>query len=324
MNAFDPAALECLAALADAGSFERAAQQLAITQSAVSQRLRALETGLGRLLVVRSRPLRFTEPGKLLLRYARQMQAMRADITREMGATLGQDERLPIAVNADSLATWVLPALDAVVHAGLQQGFGLELIVDDQDFTHESLREGKVLGCVSTAAEALRGCSVTPLGCMRYVAVASPGFIHQAMPQGLNRGNFAKLPWLVFNRKDDNHAVWVGQAFGLSGPRLVERHVPSTEAHARAAVLGWGIAVMPEQLAAPALAAGTLQALHAEVFVDVSLHWHQWKLRPGGETDLPAAAAADTPLRAGALDQVGRALAEGAHSSLRPPPPSPS
>ena len=329
MNTFDPAALECLAALADAGSFERAAQQLAITQSAVSQRLRTLETGLGRLLVVRSRPLRFTEPGKLLLRHARQMQAMRADIAREIGATLSQDEHLPIAVNADSLATWVLPALDAVVQAGLQQGFGLELIVDDQDFTHESLREGRVLGCVSTVAEALRGCSVTPLGCMRYVAVASPGFIQQAMPQGLNRGNFAKLPWLVFNRKDDNHAVWVGQAFGLSGPRLVERHVPSTEAHARAAVQGWGIAVMPEQMAAPALAAGKLQALHAEVHVDVLLHWHQWKLRPGTEPDSSSTATAnanatlDAPLRAGALDQVGQALAEGARSSLRPPPQQP-
>lgn len=322
MNAFDPAALECLAALADSGSFDRAAQQLAITQSAVSQRLRALETSLGRLLVVRSRPLRLTEPGKLLLRYARQMQAMRADIAREMGATLGHDERLPIAVNADSLATWVLPALDAVVHAGLQQGFGLELIVDDQDFTHESLRQGTVLGCVSTVAEALRGCSVTPLGCMRYVAVASPGFIAQALPQGLNRGNFARVPWLVFNRKDDNHAVWVGQAFGVNGPRLVERHVPSTEAHVRAAVMGWGIGVMPEQMAAPWLARGELQALHAEVHVDVLLHWHQWKLQAtteaGGETKAPAAAV-DTPLRAGALDRVGRALAEGARATLRPP-----
>jgi LysR family transcriptional regulator (chromosome initiation inhibitor) len=322
MNAFDPAALECLAALADAGSFDRAAQQLAITQSAVSQRLRALETSLGRLLVVRSRPLRLTEPGKLLLRYARQMQAMRADIAREMGATLGHDERLPIAVNADSLATWVLPALDAVVHAGLQQGFGLELIVDDQDFTHESLRQGTVLGCVSTVAEALRGCSVTPLGCMRYVAVASPGFIAQSLPQGLHRGNFARVPWLVFNRKDDNHAVWVGQAFGVNGPRLVERHVPSTEAHVRAAVMGWGIGVMPEQMAAPWLARGELQALHAEVFVDVLLHWHQWKLQAAtdaGSDGKATAAAMDTPLRAGALDRIGRALAEGARTALRPP-----
>jgi LysR family transcriptional regulator (chromosome initiation inhibitor) len=317
MNAFDPAALECLAALADAGSFERAAQRLSITQSAVSQRLRALETGLGRLLVVRSRPLRLTEPGKLLLRYARQMQAMRADIARELGASGLHDERLPIAVNADSLATWVLPALQPVVQAGLAEGFGLELIVDDQDFTHESLREGTVLGCVSTVAEALRGCSATPLGGMRYVAVASPGFTAQALPQGLHRGNFAKLPWLVFNRKDDNHAVWVSQAFGIDGPRLVERHVPSTEAQTRAAVMGWGIAVVPELMAAPGLASGALLALHPEVHVDVRLHWHQWKLG-SADNDL-AAPPPDNPLRAGVLDRVGRALAGGARAALRPP-----
>ena len=311
MNAFDPAALECLAALADAGSFERAAQQLAITQSAVSQRLRALETGLGRLLVVRSRPLRLTEPGKLLLRHARQMQAMRADIARELGATDGPELRLPIAVNADSLATWVLPALDAAVHDGQREGYGLELVVDDQDFTHDSLREGTVLGCVTTVDQALRGCSVTPLGCMRYVAVASPDFMATHLASGLHRGNFARLPWLVFNRKDDMHASWVSRAFGIASPRLQERHVPSTEAHARAAVMGWGIGVMPEQMAAPALARGELLSLHPEVHVDVLLHWHQWKLHG----DTPAAAS---PLRVGALDRIGAALAAGARAALRP------
>jgi LysR family transcriptional regulator (chromosome initiation inhibitor) len=316
MSAFDPAALECLAALADAGSFERAAQRLSITQSAVSQRLRALETGLGRLLVVRSRPLRLTEPGKVLLRYARQMQAMRADIARELGATLSQDERLPIAVNADSLATWVLPALDSVVRAGQREGYGLELVVDDQDFTHQSLREGTVLGCVSTVSEALRGCSVAALGCMRYVAVASPGFIVQAMPQGLDRANFTRLPWLVFNRKDDMPAAWLDQAFGLQGVRLVERHVPSTEAHARAAIMGWGIGVMPELMAASALASGELQAVHQSVHVDVLLHWHQWKLL-ASDAVAPAPAGSPAPVRAGALDRIGQALAEGARLALR-------
>ena len=331
MNAFDPAALECLAALADAGSFERAAQRLSITQSAVSQRLRALETGLGRLLVVRSRPLRLTEPGKVLLRYARQMQAMRADIARELGAAAGHDERLPVAVNADSLATWVLPALDALVHAGQREGWGLELVVDDQDFTHNWLREGAVLGCVSTVAEALRGCTVTALGCMRYVAVASPGFLATQAPDGLHRGNFARLPWLVFNRKDDMPATWVGQAFGVSGPRLVERHVPSTEAHARAAVQGWGIGVMPEQMAARWLASGELQHLHAEVQVDVLLHWHQWRLLGDASADGQAPAAVTTaspssppdprtPLRAGALDRIGLALSHGARAALHPVP----
>jgi LysR family transcriptional regulator (chromosome initiation inhibitor) len=317
MNLLDPAALECLAALAEAGSFERAAQLLTITQSAVSQRLRALETQVGQLLVVRSRPLRMTEAGKVLLRYARQLQALRADAARELGATQMREERLPIAINADSLATWVLAALDALVHAGQREGYGLELIVDDQDFTHDRLREGEVLGCVSTVALALRGCTCQPLGHMRYIAAASPAFVELAMPTGLNEGNFAKLPFIVFNRKDDMQAQWVARAMGVREPRLKERYVPSSEAGARAAAMGWGVAVIPELLARQHLDAGTLVAIRPEVTIDVALYWHQWKLGTG----LDAAPGDGAPglARSGLMEQIGQALIAGARSSLLPP-----
>jgi LysR family transcriptional regulator (chromosome initiation inhibitor) len=315
MNALDTAGLDCLAALAEAGSFDRAAQLLAITQSAVSQRLRSLETHVGHLLVVRARPLRLTEPGKVLLRYARQMQALRADAARELGATLSRDERLPIAVNADSLATWVLPALDPLVRAGRsrdssQTGYGLELIVDDQDFTHDWLRQGEVLGCVSTVAQALRGCSCQALGLMRYIAVASPGFLKEAAPKGLTPANFAKLPFIVFNRKDDMQAQWVARAFGVREPRLKERFVPSSEAGAHAATMGWGVAVLPELLARPHVAAGALVPLLPEVTMDVALYWHQWKL--GGND------AAGPLERNGLMDQIGRAVIAGARQALAP------
>jgi LysR family transcriptional regulator (chromosome initiation inhibitor) len=316
MHALDTAGLDCLAALAEAGSFERAAQLLSITQSAVSQRLRALETHVGHLLVVRARPLRLTEPGKVLLRYARQMQALRADAARELGATLARDERLPIAVNADSLATWVLPALDPLVQAGQRQGYGLELIVDDQDFTHDWLRQGEVLGCVSTVATALRGCTVQPLGLMRYVAAASPGFIERALPQGLTLSNFAQLPFIVFNRKDDMQAQWVARAFSLREPRLKERYVPSSEAGARAAAMGWGIAVLPELLARPLFDAGTLVQLRPEVTIDVALHWHQWRL--GGEDG--EASRGGPP---GLMEQIGQAVIAGARHALAPWPEAP-
>ena len=315
MNLLDPAALECLAALAEAGSFERAAQLLSITQSAVSQRLRALETQVGQLLVVRSRPLRMTEAGKVLLRYARQLQALRADAARELGASQMREERLPIAINADSLATWVLSALDPFVHAGQREGYGLELIVDDQDFTHDRLREGEVLGCVSTVSLALRGCTCQPLGRMRYIAAASPTFVAQVMPEGLNEANFAKLPFIVFNRKDDMQAQWVAAAMGVREPRLKERFVPSSEAGARAAVMGWGVAVIPELLARTALDTGALLAIRPEVTIDVALYWHQWKLAGSAE----AAAGAAAPLaRPGLMEQIGQALIIGARSALRP------
>ncbi|MEY4749218.1 MAG: hypothetical protein RIQ60_1432 [Pseudomonadota bacterium] len=321
MNVWDPAGLDALAALADAGSFERAARQLAVTQSAVSQRLRALETQLGRLLVVRSRPLQLTESGKLLLRYARQMHALRANLAVELGQS-GVQEKLPIAVNADSLATWVLPALDDVLQAGLKEGWGLELVVDDQDFTHDWLRDGAVLGCVSTVAEPLKGCQVHQLGAMRYVAVASPGFVARELGGSLHAGNFAQAPWLVFNRKDDMAASWLALAFGLQGVRLDTRAVPSTEAHARAATLGWGIGVMPEPMAEPLLQSGQLMALRPQIHVDVALYWHQWKLvltqAPAVSPPAGKAVATLIATTGGTLDRIGAALALGASRALRP------
>lgn len=303
MKDFDPAGLDCLAALADDGNFERAAQRLAITQSAVSQRLRTLEAQVGQLLVVRSRPLRLTEPGKVLLRFARQLQAMRADVAHELGVDQAVGQRLPIAVNADSLATWVMPALDALVH----QGVSLELVVDDQDFTHDWLRQGAVLGCLSTVSEALRGCRVVPLGVMRYTAVASPGFIAEVLPQGLTRANFAQVPFLVFNRKDDMQTQWVSRAFGVRSPRLQERFVPSSEAYVRAALMGWGVGVAPEIQVRGLLDNGDLIALRPEIGLEVRLFWHQWRLGPEGAT--PSA-------RVALLDRIGDALVAGAEQTL--------
>lgn len=307
MNNFDSAALDCLAALVDHGSFAAAAQRLAITQSAVSQRLSGLEAQFGQRLVVRSRPLRLTEPGKVLLRYARQMRALQADAARELGVGTGSDERLPIAVNADSLATWVLAALDAWVRDGLNAGYGLEIVVDDQDFTHDWLRQGAVLGCVSTVSDALQGCQVVPLGVMHYVAIASADFVRGHMGSGLSPANFARLPFLVFNRKDDMQAQWVARAFGIKAPRLRERFVPSSEAYVRAVERGWGIGVAPEIQVRERLHSGALVALHPQVTVPVALYWHQWKL---GRDD-----AARSP-RGGMLDRIGQALAVGASLAL--------
>lgn len=306
MKDLDPAGLDCLAALADDGNFERAAQRLAITQSAVSQRLRALEAQVGQLLVVRSRPLRLTEPGKVLLRFARQLHAMRADVAQELGVADAPDARLPIAVNADSLATWVLPALDGLVH----EGVSLELVVDDQDFTHDWLREGAVLGCVSTVSEALRGCRVVPLGVMHYTAVASPEFIARVLPQGLGRTNFAHVPFLVFNRKDDMQVQWVTRAFGVRRPRLQERFVPGSEAYVRAAMMGWGVGVVPQLQVQGLLDTGALVALQPEVVVPVRLFWHQWRLGPDE--------AASTSPRTALLDRIGQALVSGAETALEP------
>ena len=301
MSTFDPDALECLAAIVEEGGFERAARRLSITQSAVSQRLRALEAQVGTVLIVRSRPLKATSAGQLLLKHTRQLRLLRADLEHDLKelapSTIGgarEEERVSIAINADSIATWAMGALQALV----QQGVPLEIITDDQDFTQEWLRSGQVLGCVTTLRQALRGCRVVPLGAMNYVAVAEPAYARKHCPQGLTPHNFRSMPFVAFNRKDDMQSEFVGKAFGLKRVTLNQLFVPSSEGQVRAVLAGWGVSVVPELLARGLLEQGRLVNIGHSHALPIQLYWHCWNL----ESDV--------------LDALSSALTSAAAQSL--------
>ena len=302
MSTFDPDALECLAAILEEGGFERAAQRLSITQSAVSQRLRALEAQVGTVLVVRSRPIKPTAAGQLLLKHAKMMRLLRADLDKDLKelapSTNGQgrhEERVSVAINADSLATWALPALSALV----RQGLPLEIITDDQEFTHEWLREGQVMGCVTSLSHALRGCRMQALGAMRYVVVAAPDFAAEHLPQGLTPHNFHQIPFVAFNRKDLLQQGFVQQAFGLSRLSLKQRFVPSVEGQLRAVREGWGVSVVPQLRVQALIDAGELVNPLPHFALNVDLYWHCWNL--GSEV----------------LDEISRALQVAAKGQLK-------
>ena len=281
MSTFDPNALECLAAIVEEGGFERAAVRLSITQSAVSQRLRSLEVQVGTVLIVRSRPLRATAAGRLLLKHAMQMRLLRTDLERDLkdlapgAAGSGRnEERISIAINADSIATWALPALNGLA----RQGLGLEIITDDQDFTIEWLREGQVLGCVTTLKQALRSCKMVPLGVMRYVAVAEPSYAAVHCPKDLSQHNFRNVPFIAFNRKDDLQAEFIGRAFHLNHVSLSQLYVPSSEGQVRAVLAGWGVSVLPELQVREHLQSGRLVDVAPGQMLPVELYWHCWNL----------------------------------------------
>lgn len=280
MRIYDPDALECLAAIVEEGGFERAAVRLSITQSAVSQRLRSLEAQVGTVLLVRSRPLKPTSAGRLLVKHAMQMRLLRADLDTDLQdlapgtGTLREEERISIAINADSISTWALPALSPLVQAGLP----LEIITDDQDFTHEWLRQGQVLGCVTTVRQALRGCKVLPLGAMHYVAVAGAHYAQEYCPHGITPHNFRDIPFIAFNRKDDLQAEFLGRVGGLKHVVPNLRFVPSSEGQVRAALAGWGATVVPELQVRALLASGALVNLAPQIVLPVQLYWHCWNL----------------------------------------------
>ncbi len=306
MSSFDPDALECLAAIWEEGGFERAAQRLNITQSAVSQRLRALEAQVGTVLIVRSRPLKVTAAGQLLLKHTKMLRLLRADLEKDLKdlapSSMGQgreDERVSIAINADSIATWAIPALDGLA----RQGLSMEIITDDQDFTHEWLREGQVLGCVTSLNQALRGCRMEALGFMDYVAVAEAGYAAQHMPKGLGAHQFAGIPFIAFNRKDDMQREFVAQAFGLRRVALKQLFVPSSEGQVRAVCAGWGVSILPRMLVQAHLDTGVLVNIVPHHHLPVALYWHCWNLQSE------------------VLDALSQALRTSAATHLRPMAP---
>ena len=292
MSTFDPNALECLAAIVEEGGFERAAQRLSITQSAVSQRLRALESQVGTVLIVRSRPLKPTSAGQLLLKHTKMLRLLRADLERDLKelapSSLGgarEEERISIAINADSIATWALPALTELA----QQGLSMEIIHDDQNCTHEWLREGQVLGCVTTVRQALRGCRVEPLGAMQYIAVATPEFarlrlalpldaIGQTSASKLTQHNFRDVPFIAFNRKDEIPGEFVGKAFGLKRVTLNQLFVPSSQGMVGAVLAGWGVSVVPRLMADALIEQGQLVNVAPAYTLPIQLYWHCWNL----------------------------------------------
>jgi len=234
-------------------------------------------------LLVRTRPLRLTSAGQLLLKHTKMLRLIRADLAQDLkelapNAASGtrEESRISIAINADSIATWALPALDGLAREGLP----IEIIADDQDFTHERLREGQVLGCVTTLKAALRGCRVTPLGLMNYIAVATPETARDKLAgKPLGKHNFRALPFIAFNRKDDLQGEFVSKACGLKGALLDKVFVPSSEGQLRTLRAGWGAAVLPQLLVQADIDAGTLVNICPGFTLPIALYWHCWNLQ---------------------------------------------
>lgn len=277
---FDYAALSALAAVVREGSFERAAQALHVTPSAVSQRIRQLEERVGCALVVRAQPCRPTETGRRLCQHVDHVRLLEQDLHATLPALGPAGEarvRLPIAVNADSLATWLAPALAR--HAA-DAPVLLDVAVDDQDHTDEWLRSGRVLAAVSAASRPAAGCNAQALGAMRYVAAASPAFVQRHLAGGVGASSLALAPSLVFSTKDDLQDRWVRRL--CRRPVPLPRHtLPSAQAFVTAALAGMGWGLQPLALVAHHLQDGTLVELVPDTPLDVPLHWHHARAATG-------------------------------------------
>ena len=263
--------LRALVAAVETGTLDAAAGVLHVTPSAVSQRIRALEAATGQVLLVRSRPVVPTEAGAAVLRLARQVELLVADTTAALtGAGSAGAPVLPLAVNADSLATWFLPAV-----APLAADVQLDVRVADQTLTSALLRGGTVMAAVTADPDPVPGCSVARLGAMTYRPMATRAFVDRWFPGGATPDAWRRAPVVVFDRTDDLQAAHLRRRTG-DGTRPPTHHVPASADYLAAVRLGMGWGMVPDLQTGPD---DGLVELDPDGAVQVELWWQQWKLR---------------------------------------------
>jgi len=248
----------------------------------VSQRVKAMEQLVGRVLLQRTTPIVPTPDGEVVLRHARQVRLLDEETSRALDVpdadVPGRTPSIPLAVNADSLATWFLDAL-AIVRADTEVVFDLHR--EDQDRTAELLRAGTVMAAVTAEAEPVQGCSSVPLGVDRYRAVAAPSFVRRyldgADTERRMTARLDRVPLVDYDRDDDLQQGFLRRVLGHP-PRGPRHFVPNSADFARAVQLGFGWGLLPEAQCLGALERGDLVELTPGRRADVALWWQRWNL----------------------------------------------
>jgi DNA-binding transcriptional LysR family regulator len=138
----DISPLRSFVAVADAGGFQRAADVLHLSQGAVSQHIRRLESAIGRPLVERrGRGWRFTADGEQLLTQARRLLALHDEV---LAGFYGDDATKTVIIGStEHAAAQLLPFLVATFDQSLP-GYRVKFRIDRGTKLRESFAAGGI------------------------------------------------------------------------------------------------------------------------------------------------------------------------------------
>lgn len=264
--------IEALYTVQDLQSFEAAAKKLHITQSAVSQRIKGLESFYGKPVITRILPYRPTELGRELIGHFKRICLLEEDLEKQIGKS-ALLPRISIAINRDSLETWFL---DLVKETEVFKNISLEIIADDQELTLNYLKNGLVSACLSTSEKEIQGGRVHLLGKMEYVLVASPAFVKKYFAEGNPKKNLRNAPAIKFDQNDTLHERYLEKFFHLDGRELNYHIVPSVAGFKKFALLGYGYALIPKIDIIDELKEKRLVQICSDKIWKIPLYWHYW------------------------------------------------
>ncbi len=243
-------------------SFSRAAEQLALTQPAVSAQVRQLEELVGEpLFDYLGRQLYLTAAGELLERAGRDLQQRLVSLEMELAEQRGV-MRGALNLVAESSAQYFLPALLARFCSDYPS-VELQLRVTNHAEVQKSLRENRADLVVMGLVPEDRALAFIPFRDNALIAVAAadhPLALASAQDeltllQLAGQTLLVREPGSGTRRAFDDHCAAQGVRFG----RL--QQLGSLEAVCTGVEAGFGVAVLPRDACTRALAAGSLSEL---------------------------------------------------------------
>jgi LysR family transcriptional regulator (chromosome initiation inhibitor) len=263
--------LEALYFVGKERSFSLAAKKIGITQSAVSQRLRALEDEAGSPLVVRSSPPRLTAAGKKYFRFFEQINALEFDLKHIESRTL--PPTLSLGCNHESFNLWFGHCIAEVAR---ELGFLVNISLADHEQTIDLLKDCDVLGCVSSEPNAAQGCLVEPIGKIEYVCVATPDYIERFRIKRLTRTNLKSSPTVIFGAFDRIHDEYLEAVFGEPcRGQYISHTVPSINGLLEFLLRSSAYGVVPKTMIQSHLESGALVEILPKVKFNIPLYWHR-------------------------------------------------
>ncbi len=264
--------LHALATVVECGGFERAGDMMGLSQSAISQRIKALEVRLGQPVLVRHPALAPTPAGQRLLAHYQQVQLLERDLHDALPSLEKAAPRLRIALNADSVVTWWA---DAVADICQTEEVLLDLVIEDQEVGLKRLRHGDVAACLCATPNPIAGAHCLHVGDMSYQPLASPSYATRFFPEGPSAEAFQKAPAIVFGPHDQLQHQFLAQC-GYQG-HFPYHLCPSSEGFVRLAMAGIGYGMIPQRQAAEQLQSGQLVSIAPGHGLTVPLYWHFWR-----------------------------------------------
>jgi len=199
-----PSALRTFEAAARLGSFKAAADELAVTPTAISHQIKALENHLGLGLFVRhTRAVELTEAGRRLAEATSQAFSQIQEALEELS---GGEKVLTIATTPAFAALWLVPRL-----GGFQQAWpGFRIRMEADTKIVDLRRDRRVDIAIRYGRSTFPDLHAVPLPCETFGAYAAPAYLAQL--ENLDEATFLETTWKQPGLNEITWAQWFATA----------------------------------------------------------------------------------------------------------------